>query len=294
MSWEIVVPETEEPKRLENFLKKRFHVGYVRKLFWKNGIRLNGERCEAEAIARPGDRLELFIPFEKPPRPAEAKAAPRSPFDVVFEDADLLVIDKPAGLSVQESDATLRRHTLEGMLQVAYRPKGIVPRLAHRIDKETSGLVVVAKRPQVADELERQFETRAVEKEYLVLVVGRLFPKQGAIDFPLPGRDGRLVSARTLYRVEKEFSETTLARVKTETGRMHQIRLHFAKFQHPVVADRQHGDFAFNKRFNRRYHLRRQFLHAATIAFEYKGKKRKWTAPLPEDLARTLKALEVS
>ncbi|OGQ79987.1 MAG: hypothetical protein A3F90_19660 [Deltaproteobacteria bacterium RIFCSPLOWO2_12_FULL_60_19] len=75
---------------------------------------------------------------------------------------------------------------------------------------------------------------------------------------------------------------------------MHQIRLHFAKFHHPVVADRQHGDFGFNKRFNRRYHLRRQFLHAATIAFEYRGKKQKWSAPLPEDLARTLKALESS
>ena len=227
------------------------------------------------------------------PDAESAKAAPRAPFEIIFEDPDLLVIDKPAGLSVQESDATLRRHTLEGMLQLAYRAKGIVPRLVHRIDKETSGLIVVAKRPQVADELERQFETRAVEKEYLVLVVGRLFSTQGAIDFPLPGRDGRLVGARTLYRVEKEFSETTLARVKTETGRMHQIRLHFARLGRPVVADRQHGDFAFNKRFNRRYHLRRQFLHAAMIAFEHKGKKRKWTAPLPEDLARVLKALEV-
>lgn len=226
------------------------------------------------------------------PGAASAKPAPRAPFKVVFEDADLLVIDKPAGLSVQETRDTLRRHTLEGMLLAIYRPKGIVPKLVHRLDKETSGLIVVAKRPQVADELERQFETRAVEKEYLVLVVGRLFPKQGAIEFPLPGRDGRLVGARTVYRVEKEFSETTLARVKTETGRMHQIRLHFARLRRPVVGDRQHGDFAFNKRFNRRYHLRRQFLHAATIAFDHKGKKRRWTAPLPDDLRRVLKALE--
>ena len=77
-------------------------------------------------------------------------------------------------------------------------------------------------------------------------------------------------------------------------GRMHQIRLHFARLGRPVVADRQHGDFAFNKQFNRRYHLRRQFLHAATIAVEHKGKKRKWTASLPADPARTLKALEGS
>ena len=213
---------------------------------------------------------------------------PRSRYEVVFEDADLLVIDKPAGLSVQESDTTLRRHTLEGLLQAAYRPKGIVPRLVHRIDKETSGLIVVAKRPQVADDLEKMFETRAVEKEYLVLVVGWLFPKQGTIDFSLPGRDGRLVGARTLYRVEKEFSETTLARVKTGTGRMHQIRLHFAHIRHPLVGERK---YAYGRDAVLRH--KRAALHAASIAFDppWGGSPIRVEAPLPLDLQNLLAKL---
>ena len=292
MAKEIIFPRSEAPKRLESFLKKRYPIGYVRKLFRKHAVRLNGMRCGAEAIARAGDRVELFIPFEKPARPVGAEPAPRSPFEVVFEDDELLVINKPAGIAVQEGKEILRRRSLQGMLAAAYRSAGIVPILVHRIDKETSGLIVVAMRAQVAEELDKRFERGAVEKEYLVLVVGRLFPKVGAINFPLPGRDGGLVNAKTLYRVEKEFSETTLARVKTETGRMHQIRLHFAKLGHPVVSDRQHGDFAFNKRFRKNFGLKRQFLHAATIGVDYKGKKRKWSAELPEDLARTLRSLE--
>jgi 23S rRNA pseudouridine955/2504/2580 synthase len=131
-----------------------------------------------------------------------------------------------------------------------------------------------------------------VEKEYLALVAGRLHPNHGTIEFPLPGRNGRPVSAVTRYRVEEEFSDTTLVRVWIETGRMHQIRLHFAQLGHPIVMDDEHGDFAFNKKFRKAYGLKRQFLHAAMIVFEYRGKKRRWSADLPEDLAGTLKSLE--
>lgn len=292
MSWEIVVPPNEPPKRLENLLKKRFNVGYVRKLFRKNGVRLNGKRSGPEELARPGDRIQLYIPFEK------QKAAPKTlralPFKIIFEDDDFIVIDKPAGTAVHEGKDILKRNSILGMLEESYRSRGIAPRLAHRIDKDTSGLLVAAKNAKTAEKLKAMFEKSHVEKEYLALVIGRLYPKHGTIQFPLPGRDGRPVSAVTHYRVEKEFSDTTLARVRIDTGRMHQIRLHFAEFGHPVVMDDEHGDFAFNKQFRKVYGLKRQFLHAAKIAFEYRGKKRTWTAPLPEDLARTLKSLEVA
>ncbi len=289
MPRELIVPQTEEPKKLENFLKKRFNVGYVRKLFRKNGVRLNGKRAGPAALARPGDRIEIYLPFEKRSESAQPRALP---FEILFEDDDLLVVNKPAGIAVHEGKGTLKRDSVLGMLETAYRPRGIAPKLAHRIDKETSGLLVAAKKEEVAEQLEKLFESRDVEKEYLALVVGRLHPKIGTIDLPLPGRDGRPVSAVTHYKVEQEFSETTLARVRIETGRMHQIRLHFAKLGHPVVMDDEHGDFAFNKLFRKKYGLKRQFLHAATIAFELRGKKRKWTAPLPEDLARTLELLQ--
>ncbi|MGH7768890.1 MAG: RluA family pseudouridine synthase [Candidatus Binatia bacterium] len=289
MPREIVVPENESPKRLENFLKKRFNIGYVRKLFRKNGVRLNGKRSGPEELARPGDRIQLYIPFEKQktaPKPARAH-----PFEIIFEDDDLLVLNKPAGLAVHEGKDILKRATVLGMLEAAYRPRGIAPKLVHRIDKDTSGLLVAAKNDGVAQQLETLFETGDVEKQYLALVAGRLHPRHGTIQFPLPGRADRPVSAVTHYRVEEEFSDTTLTRVRIETGRTHQIRLHFAELRHPVVMDDEHGDFAFNKKFRKAYGLKRQFLHAATIGFEYRGKRRKWTAELPADLERTLKSL---
>lgn len=290
---EIILPQSEEHKRLGNFLKKRFPIGYVRKLFRKNGVRLNGRHSGPEEIVHPGDRVQLFIPFEKRATSADKNTPSRIGLEILFEDEDLLLINKRAGMVVHEGKETLKRHSLLGMLERAYRSQGVIPRLVHRIDKETSGLLVVAKRNVVAEDLESQFEDGEVEKDYLALVIGRLRPKEGRIDFPLPGRKGRPVPALTLYRVKREFSRTTLVQVRIKTGRMHQIRLHFAKIGHPVVMDDEHGDFGFNKQFRRTHGLKRQFLHASAIAFNYHGKRKKWVAPLADDLARALKSLQL-
>jgi len=292
MASEIIVPQTEVPKRLENFLKKRFPIGYVRKLFRRNGVRLNGKRSGPKDMTRPGDRISLFIPFEKRPGTALDKPPSRAGFETLFEDDDILVINKQAGLAVHEGKEILKSQSLLGMLEATYRSQGILPRLVHRIDKETSGILVVAKREAVAEDLEKRFEKGEVEKEYLALVLGRVHPKEGSIDFPIPGREGKPARALTRYRVERELPGTSLVRVNMETGRMHQIRLHFARLGHPVVMDDRHGDFAFNKQFRKTHGLKRQFLHACSISFDYRDKKRKWTAPLPDDLAMTLKSLE--
>jgi 23S rRNA pseudouridine955/2504/2580 synthase len=290
--WVITIPENEQPKRLENFLKKRFPIGYVRKLFRKNAVRLNGKRAGPDEIAAPGDKLQVFIPFEKKSGLSATQTSFRLKAEILFEDERILLLQKPAGVAVHEGKEVLKHQSLLGMLETHYRPNGVTPKLVHRLDKETSGILVVAKSEEVVDELQSRFENGEVEKEYLALVVGRLHPREGKIGLPLLGREGKPVSASTLYHVEKEFSDTSLLRVRTETGRMHQIRLHFAKLGHPVVLDSQHGDFSFNRQFRKAHGLRRLFLHASSIAFDYKGKKRKWVAPLPEDLARTLKSLE--
>jgi 23S rRNA pseudouridine955/2504/2580 synthase len=203
-------------------------------------------------------------------------------------------LNKPAGIAVHEGKGILKRDTVLGRLEAEYRTRGIMPKLVHRLDQDTSGLLIVAKSNETAERLERLFETGDVEKEYLALVAGRLPTKRDTIDSSLPGRDGRLVTAVTHYKVEREFGGATLARVRIDTGRMHQIRLHFASIHHPVVMDDEHGDFAFNKEFRKKFGLKRQFLHAAMIAFDYRGKMRKWTAELAEDLENTLKRLEKS
>lgn len=287
---EIVLGSNESGRKLENYLKKEFPIGYVRKLFRRHGIRLNGQRAKPADALRAGDKIQLYIPFDKqgsrtPPRVVAPK------LDIVFEDSNLLVVDKPAGLAVHEGKSVSKRDSVLGILQRQYRESQANPQLVHRLDQDTSGLLLVAKSQKTAEEIEQAFETGAVDKEYLALVVGRLGHNQGVIDTPLPGRDGNLVRALTRYWVVKRSSEVTLVRVAIETGRLHQIRLHFAELGHPVVMDDQHGDFAFNKKFRKEYGLKRQFLHAQKLCLNIAGKVCQWQANLPKDLDRTLAAL---
>jgi 23S rRNA pseudouridine955/2504/2580 synthase len=286
---EIVVRTQESAKKLENFLKKQFPVGYVRKLLRKNGVRINGQRAKGEDLVRPGDRIQLYIEFEK--KASAAQTWSTSGIDIIYEDGSLLVINKPAGVAVHEGKTVRKRDAVLGILEGQYRDQNIRPQLVHRLDQDTSGLLLVAKNAATAKELKTRFEQGHVEKEYLCLVVGRLPFPHGKIDFPLPGREGNPVHALTHYHVLKRFSETTLVRVKIETGRLHQIRLHFAKLGYPVVMDEQHGDFAFNRRFRKQFGLRRQFLHAEKLALRHAGKLKEWSAPVPQDLTEALKKL---
>jgi 23S rRNA pseudouridine955/2504/2580 synthase len=289
MAQEIIVPAGQPEHTLETFLSKNFPAGYVRKLFRKHAVRINGRRARKADKVRPGDRVALFIPFE----PAVSKPA-RSAVDIplLFEDRELLVIDKPAGLAVHEAKNIPRGQTLIGALEARHRASGFKPQLVHRLDKETSGVLLLAKTEEAARLLESQFEEAATQKEYTSLVAGILARSSGIIDLPLPGRQGGPVRAVTRYRVASRFLDTTLVRVHMETGRMHQIRLHFAHLDHPVVMDRQHGDFGFNKTIRKRTGLKRQFLHAARLALSFRGKQFSWEAPLPDDLRRTLEILE--
>jgi 23S rRNA pseudouridine955/2504/2580 synthase len=288
---EIVVPAGETAKKLENFLKKAFPIGYVRKLFRKNAVRLDGRRSGPEDPVKPGQRIQLFIPFDALGVPAPRTTGRESGIDLVFEDDELLVVDKPAGIAVHEARDILKRQTLIGKLESRYRRQGVELRLVHRLDKNTSGLLLIAKNERVAQELEARFASGRVGKEYLCLVAGRVPKNHGKIDTPLPGRHGQPVRAVTRFTVESRFSETTLLRVSIETGRMHQIRLHFAELGYPVVMDDQHGDFGFNRKFRSRYGLKRQFLHASRLTLEDSGPKWDWTAPLPADLQATLARL---
>lgn len=285
---EITFPTSETPKKIENFLKKRFPIGYVRTLFRKNAVRLNGKRCKPQDVARPGNRIELYIPFEKPADDSDSRVMQRSKLKILSEDGEFLFVDKPSGLAVHEGKDVLRRQSVLGLLESICRPRGVVPRLVHRLDKETSGLLLVAKEATVARETEALFERGQVAKKYLCLLAGRPHLENGRIDFPLPGRGGAPVRALTVFRVKERFSDTTLVEADLKTGRLHQVRLHFAKLGFPVVMDSRHGDFAFNKRFRKTYGLRRQFLHASSMEFEFHGKKRFCRAPLPADLEQTL------
>ena len=290
---EISITAGESSKKLENFLKKRFPIGYIRKLFRKNGVRLNGKRSKPDDLIAPGDCIQLYIPFEHSPQLARQNPTLQADVNIIFEDDEIIVLNKPAGIAVHEGKDVLKRHSILGMLEARYRPQGIASRLVHRLDKDTSGVLIAAKKEATARQFEGLFADGGVEKEYVCLLVGRFQQNEGTIDLQLSGREGKAVRALTRFRVAKRFSETTLVRANIATGRMHQIRLHFARYGHPVVMDEQHGDFSYNKKFRKAYGLRRQFLHASTVALEYRGKRRSWTAPLPADLAKTLELLTI-
>jgi 23S rRNA pseudouridine1911/1915/1917 synthase len=248
---------------------------------------------------RPGDEITIQIP---PPLPAVAQ--PESiPLDILYEDDHLLVINKPAGMVVHPAPGRVHRTGTLVNAVLAHVPNLAVggeqrPGIVHRLDKDTSGVILVAKNDAALRDLQAQFKARTVEKVYLALVEGELPTAHGRIEAPI-GRDPRhrqrmaVVTeqkgrpAVTDFRVRERFSDYTLIEAHPRTGRTHQIRIHLASIGHPVVGDPLYG------RKHSRLHCPRQFLHALKIGVRLPGSGMwaEFTAPLPADLEEVLERL---
>ena len=213
---------------------------------------------------------------------------------IVHEDDWLLVIDKPPGLVVHPAPGHSGR-TLVDLLgeRAAGGPDPARPGIVHRLDKDTSGLMIVARSEEAHRALAAQVAAREVDRIYLALVEGRLRSREGTIDAPI-GRSHRDPSrmavagraqraARTHFKVLEQLPADTLAEVRLETGRTHQIRAHFAAIDHPVAGDPTYGTAG-------RHGLDRQFLHSHRLAFRHpgSGEEATFTSPLPEDLEKAL------
>ena len=236
---------------------------------------------------------EAIVVDEPASVPSEAEAEP-APYEVAYEDDALLVVDKPAGVVVHPA----RGHR-SGTLAQALGARGAAggepwrAGIVHRLDRDTSGLLVVAKDEEVHRRLKAQLAARELQREYLALVEGRPEARTGTIDAPI-GRDRRdrvLMSidtddpreARTHFGIERLLGDATLLRIRLETGRTHQIRVHLAAIGHPVCGDPQYGAAGVHG-------LRRQFLHAARLAFPHPltGAPVDVASPLPADLQAAL------
>jgi len=237
-----------------------------------------------------------------PPPPSTTLTPEDIPVNILYEDKDLIVVDKPAGLTVHPAPGhptgtlvnALLSH-LSDLPETGDRRPGIV----HRLDRDTSGVMVVAKNSSAHANLTEQFKSRSVSKTYLVLVKGRLSPRDGAIEAPI-GRnsahrekmavvaESRGRDARTDYHVLEYIGDYTLLEVKPETGRTHQIRVHLDAIGYPVAGDRVYG---VKTRF-----LSRQFVHAHRLGFTLPstGKGVEFTAELPPDLTTALEELRAS
>jgi 23S rRNA pseudouridine1911/1915/1917 synthase len=282
-------------ERLDVFVARRLPEltrSRVRRLIDARCVTVDGRPpAKAGVPLEPGQQVVVMLPQAEP----TALEAEAMPLRIVYEDADLLVIDKPPGLAVHPSPGHARHTLVNAVLAHCRDLSGIGgegrPGIVHRLDKDTSGLIIVAKNDEAHLSLARQLKERQVEKTYLALVEGRVEPPEGLIDAPV-GRHpvhrrkqavverGR--EARTRYRVLREVDGRSLLEVRPETGRTHQIRVHLAHIGHPVAGDPVYG----------RAHplLTRQFLHAQRLAFRHPrtGQRIELTAPLPEDLARAV------
>jgi len=249
-----------------------------------------------------GDQLDV----ETEPAPEVLSTLPEDiPLDIVFEDAAILVVNKPTGLVVHPGSGnmcgTLQNAVLAHAPETAHVPRsGIV----HRLDKDTSGLMVVAKTLAAQVSLVRQLQVRSIKREYIALVHGEV-PQDGAVDAPIgrhPVSRTRMAvvavgkPARTHYRVVERFDGITLLRLALETGRTHQIRVHMASIGHPLVGDAVYGRTALPAYCPRHAgDFPRQALHAEALGLRHPASSlvMRWTAPLPEDMRTLLAALRV-
>ncbi|MDD5312121.1 MAG: RluA family pseudouridine synthase [Dehalococcoidia bacterium] len=269
----------------------------IQKLIESGYITVNAHPQRQALKLKTGDAVRITIP---PPEPV-LLVPENIPLRAVYEDPDVVIIDKPAGLTVHPAPGHVQ-HTLVNALLNRYPDlevfgSSLRPGIVHRLDKDTSGLIVVARNEKTRQYLINQFKLRQVKKGYLVLVRGRLAPERGAIEAPV-GRDpsnrkrmavvssGR--EARTTYRVIKYVDGYTYLEAQIETGRTHQIRVHFAAIGHPVAGDTVYG--------MRNPLLKRQFLHAYHLELRLPsdGRVHVFSCDLPPDLEGVLKTLRVT
>ncbi len=246
----------------------------AQRLIEHGAVTVDGRTRQKRHAVKPGETIA--IEFPDAPEPTDLSAGEGVPFEVVFEDDHLLVVDKPAGVVVHPAPGHPTGTLAQALAgRAAGGPDPWRPGIVHRLDRDTSGLMLVAKSDQVHRALQEMIRRREVEREYLALVEGRPDARTGTIDAPI-GRDraerkrmsvraDRAREARTHFEVLEAYPRTTLLRVRLETGRTHQIRAHMAAIGHPICGDPEYGGSASGRRLG----LTRQFLHSAKLRFRH-------------------------
>ncbi len=307
-----IVEPAQAGSRLDQLLAQRlgFSRARLQKLLKAGLVEVNGKVLAASYRVRAGDAVTVTVP---PPEPSDL--LPEAlPLTIVYEDRDLLVVNKPPGLVVHPGaghrQGTLLNALLHHCPDLAEIGEVSRPGLVHRLDKDTSGLLVVAKTELAHQALVRQFQEHTITKKYLALVWGRLPARERQIDRQvgrhptarrkMSAHPRRGKAALTLWRVLKEFTgPLTLMELTPETGRTHQLRVHLASEGHPVLGDATYGGGVSRLKGNPRLKdlaplVRRQLLHAWQLGFTHprNGEPLTWEAPPPEDFQKVLKYLK--
>jgi 23S rRNA pseudouridine1911/1915/1917 synthase len=306
------VDEANADSRLDTYLASQipnWSRSRLQRLIENEDVLVNGKTSKPSYKLRNLDEIEVELVT-----PASETFTPEDiPIDIVYEDESLVVVNKPAGLVVHPASG-LHSGTLANALAFHFHqlPTGSAvarPGIVHRLDRDTSGLLVVAKTESAMEDLADQFRDRSVFKSYVALVHGRVQPVSGVIDQPIardPSNRTRMAVVRggrtalSLYKVRQPFQRFTLLDVELKTGRTHQIRVHLAWLRHPVVGDETYGGGRDNTIQNAKLRtevrkLGRHFLHAEKLAIRHpeSSKRLEFQAPLPVELEQLLQNLEI-
>lgn len=314
--FEFIVAESQNDLRLDWFLAQqlpRYSRTFLRRVINAAAVQVDGKRVKASHRLSPGERIALTLPE----LPREGPLPEDIPLAILYEDASLAVIDKPPGMVVHPGKGNWSG-TLTAALQFHFDRLSSVggpsrPGIVHRLDRDTSGVMVVAKHDRAHQALARQFEERTVSKEYFAIVAGRPDRDRDTIDLPIglhPHQREKMAirrgdpasrPAQSFYEVVQRFDGFASVRIRPKTGRTHQIRVHLASIGCPVLCDRAYGGRALITRgeLSRRSDdadevlLDRQALHARRLRFVHPDthKLLDFSAPLPDDLQRVLEAL---
>jgi 23S rRNA pseudouridine955/2504/2580 synthase len=318
---ELTVSPDAAGQRLDKYVRKALKdvpLSHVYKLLRTKQVRVNSLRGKAEQLLVAGDKIvirgdadRLLAAPEPQQGPTKGTRGIAITFGVLYEDADLLVADKPAGLAAHPGTG-ITGATMVEMARAYLKtsanvpPQEFKPSPAHRLDRETSGVILVAKNRKTMVRLTEIFTSgEGVSKSYLALAKGKMSRDVGTIDLPLSEHEqtGKSKSMRgvnfqdalTRWKVLASMKEATLLQVAIETGRTHQIRRHLEAVGHPVAGDKRYGDFPFNRVAQTRWGLRRMFLHAWKLSLPHPttGAKLSLTAPLPQELVDVLSRLNL-
>ncbi len=306
---EISITKNDSGQRADKFLMKYFSKapkGFVYKMLRKKRIKLNGGRAEGSEMLKEGDKIQMYLSDETMGGFMEKRVIAHSErrFDIVYEDKNILAVNKPAGVLSHAESAGDRDTLIDQILSYLnengeYDPRqenSFIPALCNRLDRNTSGIVVAGKTADALRQLNEAIKTKQVRKLYRALVCGAtdgggrledLYSKDGEKNKASLGTDGKKII--TEYRPLKTNGRYTLMEVELITGRSHQIRIHMASINCPIIGDMKYGNADENARFRKKAGTKRQLLHAYKMSFgglegelEYLNGKT-ITADVPED-----------
>lgn len=310
----IKVTNKDQGQRIDKYIRKYLNnapLSFIYKLFRKKDIKVNGKRVDINYIINENDEISIYVNDEILNELNNTKtiAKTTNTLDIIYEDDNVIIINKDAGILVHEGEENIKSNTLNNDILYYLKEKGeyketdiYTPCCVHRLDRNTSGVIIASKNLESSKELLELFKDKSLlKKEYIALVVGNCKDSQ-TIDKPLLKDekskfvkvDKKGLTAITKYKKIISNKEYSLLNVNILTGRTHQIRVHMSSINHPIVNDDKYGDFKANKEFYNSYKYKYQFLHSYKITFnDINGKlsylsNRVFVAPLKKDEEKIL------